>query len=173
MIRNACWGGSADGAANIACASRRAPREVRTCAGPMQRPTREQPFIRTERTMARRTIKIDKAIKTAAGGPLVAAAYYAAGFAVRYVSCLPTYADAEFAGVPAAQFLLLALTGAALILTVFAALAGFKLYRQGRRARAQAGHKARLWGLVGVSLGVLALGAVAAVAGTILNVTCR
>lgn len=123
--------------------------------------------------MAPRTGKIDRAIKTAAGGPLVAGAYYATGFAVRYVSCLPTYADAEFADIPVAQFLLLALTGAALMLTAFAALAGFKLYRQGTRARGQAGDKARRWGIAGIVLGALALGAVVAVAGTILNATCR
>lgn len=123
--------------------------------------------------MAPRAAKIDRAIKTAAGGPAVAVAYFAIGFAVRYISCLPTYADAEFADIPVAQFLLLALTGAALMLTAFAALAGFKLYRQGTRVKGQAGDKTRRWGVAGMVAGVLALAAVVAVAGTMLNATCR
>lgn len=121
--------------------------------------------------MAARVKKFDKAVKTAAGGPLVAAGYYAIAFAVRYVSCLPTYSDAEFADIPVAQFLLTALTLAALILTVFAMLGGFRIYRQAVRARGAA-RKTGRWGLAGIALGALALLAIAAGALPLLDVEC-
>lgn len=122
--------------------------------------------------MATRIKKLDKSIKTAVGGPVVAAGYYVIGYAVRYVSCLPTYSDAEFADIPVAQFLLLALTGASLILTVFAMLAGFRLYRQSTRARANPGRQATQWGLAGIALGVLSFAAIAAGAMPLLGTKC-
>lgn len=122
--------------------------------------------------MTTRIKKLDKSIKTAVGGPVVAAGYYVIGYAVRYVSCLPTYSDAEFADIPVTQFLLLALTGAALILTVFAMLAGFRLYRQSIRARANPGRQAMRWGLAGIALGALSFAAIAAGAMPLLGTKC-
>lgn len=122
--------------------------------------------------MPTRIKKFDKSIRAAAGGPIVAAAYYVIGYAVRYMSCLPSYSDAEFADIPVAQFLLLALTVAALILTVFAMLAGFRLYRQSMRARADSARKAAGWGLAGIALGVLAFAAIGAGAMPLLTAQC-
>lgn len=122
--------------------------------------------------MAARMKMMDKAIKTALGGPIVAVTYYIIAFAVRYMSCLPRYTDAEFADVPVAQYLLLALTVAAAILTVFAMLAGWRLYRQSARARGDAGRKAARWGLAGIALGVVACGAIILVAPTLFEAEC-
>jgi len=123
-------------------------------------------------SMAARIKKIDKSMKSALGGPLVAAAYYVVAYIVRYMSCLPTYTDAEFADVPVAQFLLLALTVAAAILSVFAMLAGWRIYRQSIRARGDAGRKSGRWGLAGIALGALALIAIVVGAPSLLDVEC-
>ena len=122
--------------------------------------------------MAARIKKFDKSVKTAVGGPIIAAGYYVIGYAVRYVGCLPTYIDAEFAGIPVAQFLLLALTVAALILCVFAMLAGWRTYRQAARARANASRSAARWGLAGIALGALALASIAVGAMPLLDAEC-
>ena len=122
--------------------------------------------------MAARFKKLDKSIKTAAGGPAVALAYYLVAVGVRYVGCMPTYVDAEYAGVPVAQFLLYALTLSALMLTVFAMLAGFRIYRQSVRARANAGRKAARWGLIGIASGAVAFATIAAGAASMLAVSC-
>lgn len=122
--------------------------------------------------MAARIKKLDRSIKTVAGGPIVALAYYLVAIGVRYVGCLPTYVDAEYAGIPVAQFLLYALTLAALMLTVFAMLAGFRIYRQSARARANAASKTARWGLIGIALGAAAFAAIAAGAAPMLVVSC-
>lgn len=122
--------------------------------------------------MAARLKKIDKAVRAALGGPIVAVTYYGVAYLVRYISCLPTYTDAEFADIPVAQYLLLALTVAAAILTVFAMLAGLRLYRQSTRARGGAQQKAGRWGLAGIALGAIALGAIALGAPPLLEIGC-
>jgi len=122
--------------------------------------------------MATRTFKLDRAIKTAIGGPLVGVGYYVIALAVRYIGCLPAYADADFAGIPVAQFLLLALTLAALVLTVFAALAGFRLYHQSARARSGNVRKAGGWGLAGIALAAAAFAGIVAGALPMLRATC-
>lgn len=124
------------------------------------------------RAMATRMFKVDRAIKTAVGGPLVGVGYYVVALAVRYIGCLPAYADADFAGIPVAQFLLLALTLAALVLTVFAALAGFRLYRQSARARSSNVRKAGGWGLVGIALAAAAFAGIVAGALPMVRATC-
>lgn len=121
--------------------------------------------------MATRIFKVDRAIKTAVGGPLVGVGYYVITLAVRYIGCLPAYADADFAGIPVAQFLLLALTLAALVLTVFAALAGFRLYRQSARARSGNARKAG-WGLAGMALAAAAFAGIVAGALPMVRATC-
>ncbi|MFP5349942.1 MAG: hypothetical protein ACLGHO_08900 [Gammaproteobacteria bacterium] len=118
-----------------------------------------------------RIIKLDKSVKTALRGPIVAAAYYVVAYIIRYISCLPTYTDAEFADIPVAQYLLLALAVAAAILTVFAMLSGLRLYRQSARARS-AERKAGRWGLAGIVLGAVALGAIVLGAPILLEVDC-
>lgn len=122
--------------------------------------------------MATRIFKLDRSIKTAISGPLVGVGYYVIALAVRYIGCLPTYADADFAGIPVAQFLLLALTLAALVLTVFAALAGFRLYRQSARARSSNVRKAGTWGLAGIALAAVAFAGIMAGALPMLRATC-
>lgn len=122
--------------------------------------------------MAARIKKIDKSVRAALGGPIVAATYYVVAHLVRYISCLPTYTDAEFADIPVAQYLLLALTVAAAILTVFAMLAGLRLYRQAKRARGGAQQKAVRWGLAGIVLGAIALVAIGLGAPPLLEVRC-
>lgn len=130
------------------------------------------PFWSRMLAMAVRMNKIDKAIKTALGGPIVAVAYYIVAIAVRYMSCLPSYTDAEFADIPVAQYLLLALTVAAAILTVFAMLAGLRTYRQSRRARGDAGRKVGRWGLAGIALGAVACAAIIATAPALFDAKC-
>ncbi len=122
--------------------------------------------------MATRMFKLDRSIKTAVGGPLVGIGYYVIALAVRYIGCLPTYADADFAGIPVAQFLLLAVTLAALVLTVFAALAGFRLYRHSAHARSSSVRKAGGWGLAGIALAAAAFAAIVAGALPLLRATC-
>lgn len=122
--------------------------------------------------MAPRMKKIDKAMKTAFGGPIVAVAYYVVAFVVRYMSCLPSFSDAEFADIPVTQYLLLALTVAAAILTVFAMLAGWRLYRQSTRARGDTGRTAGRWGLAGIALGALACAAIIATAPSLFDADC-
>jgi hypothetical protein len=124
------------------------------------------------RAMTTRMFKLDRSIKTAVGGPLVGVGYYVIALAVRYIGCLPAYADADFAGIPVAQFLLLALTLAALVLTVFAALAGFRLHRQSARARSSSARKAGRWGLAGIALAAAAFAAIVAGALPMLRATC-
>lgn len=123
-------------------------------------------------TLVARIKKIDKSVKTAIGGPIIAVVYYGVAYGVRYISCLPTYTDAEFADIPVAQYLLLALTVAAAILTVFAILSGLRLYRQSARARAGAEQKAGRWGLAGIALGAAALAAIAVGAPPLLHLGC-
>lgn len=122
--------------------------------------------------MRARVKHIDQSVKTAVGGPIIAAAYYALAYAVRYIGCLPAYSDVEFAGIPVAQFLLLALTGAALLLCVFAMLAGFRFYRQASASRASSERKAGRWGLLGIFLGAAAFAAIGAGALPMLDTTC-
>lgn len=122
--------------------------------------------------MVGRMKKLDKAIKTAFGGPIVAVAYYGVAVIVRYMSCLPSYTDAEFADIPVAQYLLLALTVAAAMLTVFAMLAGLRFYRQSRRARGDAGRKVGRWGLAGIALGAVACAAIIATAPALFDTDC-
>lgn len=124
------------------------------------------------RAMAARNFKMDRSTKTALGGPLVGLGYYVIALAVRYIGCLPAYADADFAGIPVAQFLLLALTLAALVLTVFAALAGLRLYRQSARARASSARKAGHWGLAGIALAAVTFAGIVAGALPMLRATC-
>lgn len=124
------------------------------------------------RAMAARNFKMDRSTKTALGGPLVGLGYYVIALVVRYIGCLPAYVDADFAGIPVAQFLLLALTLAALVLTVFAALAGLRLYRLSARARSGSARKAGHWGLAGIALAAATFGVIVAGALPMLRATC-
>ena len=124
------------------------------------------------RAMAARTFKMDRSAKTALGGPLVGLGYYVIALVMRYIGCLPAYVDTDFAGIPVAQFLLLALTLAALVLTVFAALAGLRLYRQSARARGGSAREAGRWGIAGIALAAATFAGIVAGALPMMRATC-
>jgi len=85
------------------------------------------------------------------------------------------FIDSEFFGVPVVQFLLAALTLAALTLAVFAGLGAMRQLRAARRLRrsVDAATRVRRWGLAGIALSLLALAAVAFLGAHFLTVSCN
>lgn len=99
-------------------------------------------------------------IKTALSGPMVVVGYALAVFVIRYAGCLPRFVDTDFADIPVTDFLLIAVSAAALFLAIFAGIGGLRLYRQARQARGETGRHMRRWGLSGILLAALGFVAV-------------
>lgn len=78
-------------------------------------------------------IKGNQFLRVALSAPAVAVAYAAIAYAVVTTGCMPPFADVDFFGVPVTVFLLLALTVAALILIIFAAMNALRVLRVLRR----------------------------------------
>lgn len=133
--------------------------------------TRGERVNLTGKAMSRR-FNVNPMVKAAISGPIVAIGYALAVFGIRYIGCLPRFADTDFADIPVTEFLLIAVTAAALFLTVFAAIGGFRQYRQARTTRGEAGQRTRRWGLIGIGSAVLSFVAVGWLAGNSLGVNC-
>lgn len=69
-----------------------------------------------------RSLFRDRALLALLAAPMVLAVQAVVGFAVFRLGCTPAFEDVDFFGVPVTAFLLGALTVAALVLIVFAAL---------------------------------------------------
>lgn len=117
-------------------------------------------------------LRFDNPAKIAVAGPLVAVGYYVTVFAIRYIGCLPRFADTEFADIPVIQYLLVAISAAALFLTFFAGIAGLRHYWQARAIRGEAGNAGRRWGLLGVASAVTAFAGVALLVKTAIVAVC-
>jgi len=102
-------------------------------------------------------------LRAALNAPVVAVAYAVIALLVTMTGCLPPFIYADFFGVPVTFFLLLALTGAALILIVFAGLHAWRTYRVLYRRRRRAADWSVRRGLNAMAV-VLALLALAATA---------
>lgn len=72
-------------------------------------------------------------MRVALSAPAVAAAYAAIAYSVVTTGCIPPFSDVDFFGVPVTDFLLLALTVAALILIIFAGMNALRVLRVLRR----------------------------------------
>lgn len=103
--------------------------------------------------------------------PAVAAGYAAIALAVVRVGCTPPFLDTEVFGVPAASFLLLALTVSALILIVLAGMHAWRSLRLLRRRRGAVPAAARL-ATGGVALAAAAFAATAWLGTALMHMPC-
>ena len=119
-----------------------------------------------------RRVSVNNVVKVAISGPIAAVGYAFTVFGIRYMGCLPRFMDTDFADVPVTEFLLIAVTAAALFLTVFAGIGGFRQYWQARPTRGEVGRRTRRWGLIGIASALLAFVAVGWLGGNSVGIGC-
>ncbi|MBI3897089.1 MAG: hypothetical protein HY308_02200 [Gammaproteobacteria bacterium] len=104
--------------------------------------------------------------------PAVAAIYWLITFLVELVGCMPAFADVDFFGVRVTVFLLIALTFAALILIIFAALQAVRVFRVAARRRHRDGLDPRLGVALAIVLALISFAVTVWVGYAVLRAPC-
>lgn len=109
--------------------------------------------------------------RNALGAPLVTLTHYLVGSLINAVGCLPRFVDADFLDLPVVDFLLAAITLAALTLIVFAGIGCWRMLRAPGGDR-EARLRRQRWAVAGLVLVPIAFAITASAGSDLLAQSC-